>query len=316
MKILEINELEKSHPIRVYLEENILIKELLQQLKNTDIKKDYETFFNNFNNLCEVEKHYLRKENQLFPFIENYGWNTTSQYMWTFHDQIRDELKVIRREIENKNLEELISLLDDLSENMEHMILLEETTIFPNAFDSLDEDDWSEIKEGDSEIGSMLKEEYIHPSLDKKKRKLPFSLDDKIHFNEGYMSVDQLNLMFEYLPVDITYVDENDRVIFYNKGENRVFPRSAGIIGREVKFCHPPKSVDQVLMILEEFKAGRKDTAEFWIQFKEQFIHIRFLAIRDKKKNYKGVIEITQDVTGIKALEGQKRILDWNEKTN
>jgi uncharacterized protein len=106
-------------------------------------------------------------------------------------------------------------------------------------------------------------------------------------------------------------VDENDKVIFYNNGDERIFPRSPGIIGREVKFCHPPKSVDNVLKILEEFKQGTKDNAEFWINFKDSFIHIRFFAIRDKDKNYKGVMEITQNVSDIKALEGERRILDW-----
>ena len=117
--------------------------------------------------------------------------------------------------------------------------------------------------------------------------------------------------MLQFMPVDLTYVDENDIVLFYNRGENRVFPRSAGIIGREVKFCHPPKSVDQVLMILREFKAGRRDEAEFWIEFKDKFIHIQYFAIRDEDGTYRGVIEMSQDVTHIRNLKGQQRLLDW-----
>ncbi|GAO30714.1 sensory box protein [Geofilum rubicundum JCM 15548] len=132
------------------------------------------------------------------------------------------------------------------------------------------------------------------------------------HYEEGYMTPEQVNLLLRYLPVDITYVDENDRVIFYNRGEDRVFPRSKGVIGREVKFCHPPKSVHMVLRIVEEFKAGTKDVAEFWINFKGRMIHIRYFAIRDKEKNYRGVIEMSQDVTDIQKLEGQKRLLDWD----
>ena len=125
------------------------------------------------------------------------------------------------------------------------------------------------------------------------------------------MTPEHVNFIFKFLPVDITYVDENDIVIFYNRGDDRVFPRSAGIIGREVKFCHPPKSVDQVLKILEEFKAGRQDTAEFWIHFKDKFIHIRYFAIRNDEGVYKGVIEMSQDVTEIRKLEGSKKLLDW-----
>jgi hypothetical protein len=204
-------------------------------------------------------------------------------------------------------------------------MLVEENRLLPNAMNLLNEEDWKEMYEGDCEIGWMFstppaqyppkaQEEYVHPSLDTKKRKLSFSLEDRTHFDEGYLTMEQVNFIFKFLPVDITYVDENDKVVFYNRGDDRVFPRSAGIIGREVKFCHPPKSVDQVLKILEEFKAGRQDTAEFWIEFKGKFIHIRYFAIRDDERNYKGVIEMSQDVTEIRALEGQKRLLDWNYK--
>lgn len=302
--------LEESHPISIYLKENILIKELLEKLQNTDVNSDFETFFNLFNNLCEVEKHYLRKENQLFPFIEKYGWDTTSQYMWTFHDQIREELKNIRIKLQEKTFDNILMLFNDLVENMHHMILLEETTLFPNALESLNKNDWKEVSLGDEEIGTMIEVSYVHPKDDVKKRKIDIK-DDAIHYDEGYLTPSQINLIFKHLPVDITYVDENDKVTFYNNGDERIFPRSPGIIGREVRFCHPPKSVDTVLKILDEFKAGTKDSAQFWINFKGKFIHIRFFAIRDEYKNYKGVMEITQDVTDIRNLEGERRLLDW-----
>ena len=309
MKYL-INELNDNHPIKIYLKENILIKDFLEKLKNISIHDDFEMFFSIFNNLCEIEKHYVRKENQLFPFIEKYGWNTTTQYMWTFHDQIREELKEIRIKIEKKDFEDITFSIKDLIDNINHMILLEETTLFPNAINALSSEDWDEISIGDKEVGYMMDVEYIHPKDDKKRRKIDLATD-AIYFEEGYLTPNQINLIFKHLPLDITYVDENDKVIFYNNGDERIFPRSPGIIGREVKFCHPPKSVDNVLKILEEFKQGSKDNAEFWINFKDSFIHIRFFAIRDKNKNYKGVMEITQNVSDIKALEGERRILDW-----
>ena len=159
---------------------------------------------------------------------------------------------------------------------------------FPHALELLQESDWKEMREGDEEIGWMLddppekypQDEYIHPSKDFSKRKLPFSTDGLLKLDEGYLSSEQINLLLRFMPVDLTYVDENDKVLFYNRGEERVFPRSAGIIGREVKFCHPPKSVDTVLTILEEFKNGNKDEAEFWITFKKRFIHIRYFACK------------------------------------
>ena len=124
MKYL-INELNDNHPIKIYLKENILIKDFLEKLKNISIHDDFEMFFSIFNNLCEIEKHYVRKENQLFPFIEKYGWNTTTQYMWTFHDQIREELKEIRIKIEKKDFEDITFSIKDLIDNINHMILLE-----------------------------------------------------------------------------------------------------------------------------------------------------------------------------------------------
>ena len=131
------------------------------------------------------------------------------------------------------------------------------------------------------------------------------------HFDEGYMTIEQVNLLFRTLPLDLTYVDENDRVIFYNRGEERVFPRSAGIIGREVRFCHPPKSVDTVLKILEEFRKGTQNEASFWFNYRDKLIYVRYFAVRDSEKNYRGVIEMSQDISETKKIEGERRLLEW-----
>jgi DUF438 domain-containing protein len=314
--------LPQGHPVRVYLEENQLIRELIESINSLDIEQNYDEFLKLFDKLSKTEKHFARKENQLFPYLEKYGWTSPSQNMWAFHDDIRSIFKVCRNLSQTKELSSLSISLDNLFRNLEHIMQVEEGRLFPNALSMLKEDDWMEMRDGDEEIGWMLdnpptpypphtEDEYIHPSQDTKKRDLPFSLENRIDLDQGHMLPEQINLLLKFMPVDITYVDENDIVIFYNRGENRVFPRSAGIIGREVKFCHPPKSVDQVLTILREFKAGRRDEAEFWITFKGKFIHIRYFAIRDDEGVYKGVIEVSQDVTHIRALEGQQRLLDW-----
>ena len=313
--------LPEGHPVRVYLEENQYIRELISAITSLDIGAEYEEFEKLFEKLCLVEKHFARKENQLFPYLEKYGWTSPSQNMWAFHDDIRAIIKVTRTLVKNKEFQTLMMSLQNLFRNLDHIMQVEEGRLLPNALNMLEDDDWLEMYEGDEEIGWMFdtpptpypakSEEYVHPSQDTKKRKLPFSLDGRIDLDQGHMLPEQINLLLKFMPVDITYVDENDIVIFYNRGDNRVFPRSAGIIGREVKFCHPPKSVDQVLMILREFKAGRRDEAEFWIEFKGRFIHIRYFAIRDDEGTYKGVIEVSQDVTDIRALKGQQRLLDW-----
>jgi DUF438 domain-containing protein len=309
-----------GHPVRTYLEENLLIRSLIQEIEVVNIQEQFALFKELFAKLSRVELHFARKENQLFPYLEKYGWTSPSQGMWAFHDQIRDEMKATRKAIEEQDMESLSVNIQTVFRSLEHIMQVEEVRLLPNAMQLLSEEEWKEFKEGDKEIGWMFDtpptpypaDEYIHPSQDTTKRELPFGTEDKTHFDEGWLTPEQVNSIFRILPVDITYVNENDQVVFYNRGEDRVFPRSAGIIGREVKFCHPPKSVDQVIKILEAFKAGRQDLAEFWINFKGQFIHIQYFAVRDPDGTYRGVIEMSQDVTHIRGLKGEKRLLDWD----
>ncbi len=309
-----------GHPVRVYLEENLLIRNYIRELQMINIEKDLEAFKTLFSQLAKVELHFARKENQLFPYLEKHNWTSPSQNMWAFHDQIRDEIKQVFISIKNDDPQAIAQAADIVYRLLDHLLQVEEGRLLPNAMEMLSEEEWKEFRDGDAEIGWMFDTPpapypeiaYIHPGEDTVRRKLPFGIEDKTHYDEGYLTPEQVNSIFRILPVDITYVNENDQVVFYNRGEDRVFPRSAGIIGREVKFCHPPKSVDQVLKILEEFKAGRQDVAEFWIQFKGKFIHIQYFAVRDEDKTYRGVIEMSQDVTHIRELEGQQRLLDWD----
>ena len=308
-----------GHPVRTYLEENLLIRSLINEIESLNIQEQFEYFKELFKKLAKVELHFARKENQLFPYLEKHGWTSPSQNMWAFHDQIREEIKETRKAIEKEDTTAVMMNIQQVFRSLEHIMQVEEGRLLPNAMQMLSEEEWKEFKEGDKEIGWMFdtppapypEDTYIHPGEDTQRKKLPFGTDDKTHYDEGWLTPEQVNSIFRILPVDITYVNENDQVVFYNRGEDRVFPRSAGIIGREVKFCHPPKSVDQVLRILEEFKAGRKDLAEFWIQFKGKFIHIQYFAVRDPDGTYRGVIEMSQDVTHVRELEGEQRLLDW-----
>ena len=318
-----VEKLPEGHPIKVYYEERDLIKEILVELQEVNPKQDFQKYFNIFNQLTTIEKRFARKENQLFPYLEKYNWNGPSQGMWSFHDTLRDQIRLLNTHNSEKNTSKIIENLPYLIDGIERLLSIEDTRLFPNAMDLLSEEDWKEFYIGDEEMGWMLankpspyppisEKEYIHPSEDFTQRDLSFSLDNTFHYDEGYMTPEQVNLLLRFLPIDITYVDENDKVIFYNRGDDRVFPRSKGIIGREVRFCHPPKSVDMVLRIVDEFKAGTKDVAEFWFNFKGRIIHIRYFAIRDDEKKYRGVIEMSQDITEIQKLEGQKRLLDWD----
>ncbi len=311
--------LPEGHPVQIYFQENDLIHKLLEELSTANPVEDLQQYINIFNQLTTIEKRFARKENQLFPFLEKKNWVGPSQGMWSFHDNLREQIRLIQYYIKTKNPEKIAVNIPFLVNGIYRLMQIEETVLFPNALDILEEDDWIAMRAGEEEIGWMLPNtpapfpavEYVHPSEDVTPRDLSFSLENTSHYDEGYMTVEQVNLLFKTMPLDLTYVDENDKVIFYNRGEERVFPRSAGIIGREVKFCHPPKSVGTVLRILEEFRKGTKNESSFWINYKERLIYIRYFAVRDANKNYKGVIEMSQDITDIKKIEGEKRLLDW-----
>ena len=318
-----LNQFAPGHPVRVYLEENAMLRSLFSEIGNIDPTADLDGFNAVFQNILKVEKHFVRKENQLFPCLERHGWDSPSKNMWAFHDDIRARLKEVRIALEHGDAEQVAQKFPATRDEIVRLMAVEEERLLPNAMNMLEESEWEAMRTGDEEIGWMLdqdpplyparaeEEEYVHPSQDTKKRELDLSTE-AAHYDEGYLTPEQVNMIFKFLPIDITYVDENDKVVFYNRGEERVFPRSAGIIGREVRYCHPPKSVDQVLRILEEFKKGTQDVADFRIHFKGRYILIRYFAVRDNDKNYRGVLEMSQDITDIKQLEGEQRLLDWD----
>ena len=314
------SELSEGHPIRTYLHETELIQNLLEEIMRTDPETEYQKFYNLFNHLSTVEKRFVRKENQLFPFLELRGWTNPSQNMWSFHDTIRDMFRLVRKNLEDKDPLAAKENMVYIEDNLHRLLNVEYNILFARALELLTEEDWIKMRQGEDEIGWMLSSPpptypnesgYVHPSMDTSIR-TDVVFDEKAqHYDEGYMTIEQVNLLLKTLPIDITFVDEYDKVIFYNRGEERVFPRSAGISGREVKFCHPPKSVGTVLKIVEAFRAGTQNEANFWFNYRGRLIYVRYFAVRDAQKNYKGVIEMSQDITDIKLIEGERRLLEW-----
>lgn len=312
--------IQDGHPIHTYFKEADVIHQLLEEITNVNPKEEFQKFYNIFNQLATVERRFERKENQLFPFLEEKGWTGPSRNMWSFHDTIREMFRIVRKNLDDKDFTSVQHNLDLIRQSLYRLMDVEENVLFPNALDILDDQDWIKMRKGEEEIGWMLstpplsypkEAEYVYPSEDIVRRTDVKFSKEALHYDEGFMTVEQVNLLFKTLPIDLTYVDENDKVIFYNRGEERVFPRSAGIIGREVRFCHPPKSVDTVLQILEAFRSGKENEASFWITYKERLIYIRYFAVRDTNKNYKGVIEMSQDITDIKNINGERRLLEW-----
>ncbi len=274
--------------------------------------------------LAEVDKHYLRKENQLFPYLENHGVEGPSKVMWAIHDDIRALIKQARATIEGDDAALAVSTCQALAKMVDDMVTKEEKVLHPMAIDTLSDAEWAQIRAGESDIGyAFITDVPAWPPAGEAGaagapagaaadaaqagQAAPGGL---LELKTGGLTLEQLDLVLGALPIDFQYVDEHDKVCFYSEG-HRIFPRSPGVIGRKVQNCHPPASVHKVQQIIDAFREGSKDTAEFWIEMNGKFLHIRYFAIRDAGGAYRGVVETVQDATAIRALEGQRRLIDW-----
>ncbi len=331
-----------GHPINTFILENRQLKKILQnimvfvsRLKKQGLKNGqvFLEFKNIYESLIKIENHYLRKENQLFPYLEKKGFTGPSKVMWHKDDEIRSQIKEISNLISNEanlniDFNKLYSLVKKLAADMKSMIFKEEKILFPIALKRLTDVEWFEIKNGESHIGyswiipGSLWDAYAIKKLRIKKGETKSNMqiskslnlkpeDEKIKLDTGLLNREQLKYILVNLPIDISFVDENDKVAFYSNNKDRIFPRSPAVIGREVQNCHPPKSVDKVLKILDSFKKGEKDKVDFWINLNGKMIYISYFAIRDEKGKYLGTLEVSQDITRIKQLNGEKRLLDF-----
>jgi len=286
-----------GHPIHTYTAENEYAKKIIAEIRQQPSKSL-------INKLSQIIVHYTRLENQLFPILEQKDFSGPSQVMWSKHDEVRDLLR--RQEQVDAG---------EIAKQVEDMIFKEETILFPTSLELLTSSDWLAVKKGEEEIGfawitpgdewKPITPETIHTTDISEKK------PDKLDLNTGKMSPSQIDLVLTHLPVEISFIDEKDEVAYYSGTKERIFPRSPGVIGRNVQKCHPPRSLDKVNQIMEAFKSGRKDQAEFWIEMEGKFLYIRYFAVRDDNGLYTGTLEVTQDVTTIRTLKGERRLLDW-----
>jgi DUF438 domain-containing protein len=267
--------------------------------------------------LRETELHYVRKENQLFPYLEKHGVEGPSKVMWALHDDIRAALKDARGYVESDDAEQAALSSEWLAQTMEDMVTKEEKILFPMSVEMLTAEEWVEIRAGEDEIGYAFIADVAPWPADGRGAVAPEAgpaasggPSGLLDLTTGALTREQIDLMLSALPMDISFVDEHDQVRYYSEGE-RIFPRSPAVIGRKVQNCHPPSSVDKVQEIIDAFRCGEKSTADFWIPFQERFVHIRYFAMRDAAGAYRGTLETVQDVTAIRALEGQRRLVDW-----
>lgn len=326
-------ETEPGHPLETMKRENEavqgVVQEIRSQLEEIRSMNDRDpagdqlgVLRERFNELMDVEKHYQRKENLLFSCLERHGMTGPSKVMWGKDDEVRELLKAFGESLQQTEASagdwKIVaeSVAEPALAAVEEMIFKESEILFPMAMQTLTPDEWGEIFNQSPEYGWCLVEPadaYKPPNQAKPAREAVIGTDEAIHFNTGTLSVEQLKGMLRVLPVDVTFVDSDDRVAFFSEGDSRVFSRSKAIIGRKVHHCHPPKSVDIVDKIVSDFRSGRQDVAEFWIQAKGKFIHIRYFAVRDEQGEYIGTLEVTQDATAIRGLEGEQRLLSYGD---
>jgi DUF438 domain-containing protein len=321
-----------GHPADTMRRENDALREVIARLQAalseilvadaaSDPSEPLLRWRTSLNELMDVEKHYQRKEHLLFSCLERHGITGPSKVMWGKDDEIRDQLKDLGASLAQQNATpaewQLLAATAgaNLVSAVKEMMYKEEQILLPMCLQTLTEGEWAEIWASSPRYGWCLVEpaKGYRPPESKIPETVRLAAADHMQLPTGNVSLQQLTAVFSTLPVDLTFVDADDRVAFFTEGPDRVFARSRAVVGRKVQHCHPPRSVDVVNRILNDFREGKQNVAEFWINFIGRFVHIRYFAVRDEQQRYLGTLEVTQDVSKIRALQGERRLLEYEE---
>ncbi|MGD0978129.1 MAG: DUF438 domain-containing protein [Candidatus Bathyarchaeia archaeon] len=323
-----------GHPISILIEEHRVMLEKAERLETLvkmleeacdsvyvgDALTELQTLVKDFQ---DSEKHYLREENVLFPSMEKHGVTEPPAIMWMEHNRIREIKKKLYDLVEKWNTMPYSDFKTRLSQDagplcsvLPDHFFKENNILFPTALQVVTEKEWEDIRKEFDEIGYasftprtvLVAFRAAEPAA---KKTEPSA--DAWQFETGSLSKEEAEAILDTLPVDISFIDKDDRVKYFNKAEKRIFVRTKAVIGRSVQLCHPQKSVHIVDKIVEAFTTGEKDKAEFWITMNNRLVHIRYFAVRDKNGKYLGTMEVTQDLTDLKKIEGERRLLDWKE---
>lgn len=324
-----------GHPVDTFKQENKAllqvtdtIEKIINELENNSAsvipREQSLKLLAHFNSLMDIDKHYRRKENLLFPFLEKKGITGPPTVMWGKHDEVRALLKDAIESLKvsvDASPEEFLAVLalgiKPAIKAVNDMIMKEEEILLPMTMDELTEAEWHEIYIQTNEIGyclfdpkvewHTLQKEGLAGDEDKLLK------DGIVRLPSGSFTYDELRLLLNTLPIDITFVDRNDQVKFFTQGTHRIFDRNRAILGRDVRMCHPPQSVHIVDQILADFKSGKENSAPFWIQMGGRFIYINYYPLRDEKGQYLGTFEFSQDLTELRALQGEQRLLSYGK---
>ena len=331
-------DLPEDHPIMCYLRENDEMRRLLKQVEEL---AQYPVIKNQwlelYDELHKFRLHLSRKQNQLYSILERKGFDRPTTTMWLLDDFIRDEIRDARRLLEEDKDDEFIAMQPTVVADVLDLMQKEETVLYPTSLAMIRPAEFEEMKSGDREIGfAWIQVGKKAPKADSTKETAPATaaagfanelagLLGKYGFGggstpgallevaTGQMTLEQINLVYKHMPVDFSYVDENEIVRFYTDTDHRVFPRSKNVIGRDVKNCHPRTSVHLVEEIIEKFRRGEQNEVDFWINKPGLFIYIYYVAVRDEEGRFRGVLEMMQDCTRIRSLEGSRTLLSWDK---
>ena len=345
------NKYPENHPLWAYLEEINAVEKVA--LEADELLKQ-EKFIKNpwlgvFDSLAEWRIHLSRKQNQLYPMLEDHGFDRPTRIMWTFDDGVRDAISASYALLREDKYEEFIASVPETLEKLRDLNSKELEVLLPTSYKLLSDEEFVRMSKNDHEIGYAIINQpglYVVPGINDSAAQLnannstqgggvsneflndlagllskyvgpigggQVGKDTVLDVATGKLTLDQLNLLFRHLPVDLSYVDENELVKFYSDTPHRIFPRSANVIGREVKNCHPAKSVHVVEEIVEKFRSGEQSQAEFWINKPGLFIYVIYTAVRDENGKFRGVLEMMQDCTHIRELEGSRTLLTWDK---
>ena len=345
------NEYPENHPLWAYLEEINAVEKVALEADEL-LKQD--KFIKNpwlgvFDSLAEWRIHLSRKQNQLYPMLENHGFDRPTRIMWTFDDGVRDAISSSYALLREDKYEEFLASVPETLAKLRDLNSKELEVLLPTSFKLLSDEEFVRMSKNDHEIGYAIINApglYVVPGINDSAASLngnaasqngavsneflndlagllskyvgpvggaQVGKDAVLDVATGKLTLEQINLLLRHLPVDLSYVDENELVRFYSDTPHRIFPRSANVIGREVKNCHPAKSVHIVEEIVEKFRSGEQNQAEFWINKPGLFIYVIYTAVRDENGKFRGVLEMMQDCTHIRELEGSRTLLTWDK---
>ncbi|MGA2379425.1 MAG: DUF438 domain-containing protein [Spirochaetia bacterium] len=297
-----------SHPVTLLKRENREIEKVVAALRESAALADAKAVEAGLGRLRGVIGHYALKENALFPSLEKHAFPGPSKVMWSKHNEVREMLKKASNPTQRTP-----DLMKTLLDEVEGMIFKEESILYPASLERISAPEWVEILKACDQIGfPFLSGAGLHSTLAEAENRNGASVPERtgdIDMPTGSLSVGELTALLDVLPVDITFVDAADEVKYFSQTKDRVFVRATSVLGRKVQNCHPPQSLKKVTEILESFREGSRDHADFWIQLKNQFVSIRYFAVRDPEGHYLGTLEVTQDITGARALTGERRLL-------